>query len=509
MSRRFDRDVLSTALGLRGRVLSALSATSDAQLVRRCGELRNLAAEAKAAARKTNGLPESRAMRFMAGALAVTYYLSKWLAGTRRATPGAEQSLEAVRVRAAELQGLLPTLTEFPQFRQGLTEWAGQALSIAEVQAVRPLVARLATIPVPVLYSIDYDPYAGPRRKRRPQTMRDASDERPEIEQTPLVKLSFAIDGIEFATPQAIRSRVQYGLHVQAEVIHCPEGQRILEIDFITTMAADDYGLPKFVLEMPGQEPRASAAGDGHLIIRASQSQMSPPAHFTVRARFVNEERSAATPAVVIGLYELRLRALDRDSYPILSLYPSVDIQIPKILVEVQAALPDLAPGDFDDFQRCLVYLGRYCGMVQQRGVFKGKAKVNEKKEFQRHLLEFLTMLMGPEVKEAEAVAGGTLDLVFRNIVIELKVEYGIKDRGALRKKYIEQPAQYTSPSIPLGITCILDMTEKKHAPANIANNITLETPTLHGFENQAPAYPSKIAVLVIDGNLKLPSDYS
>jgi hypothetical protein len=508
MSRRFDKEALATTFELRGRILSALTPNSDTELVQERGELRKLVSEMKAAARKSAGLPESQALMLMAKAVAASYYLLKWLAETRRATPGVERFLGAARARASELQGLLSAFAEFPQFQRGLSEWAAEALSVSEPQAVRAVLSRLAAVPVPVLYSVDYDPYGRPRRKRREDAADDAGG-RGAVQPPPLVKLSFAIDGVEFATPQAIRSRVQFGLHLRAEAIQCPPDQRLLEIDFVTTMAPEDYGLSKFVLEMPGRDPRVSAEGDGHLIIRASQSDMSDPAHFTARARFVNEDRSAATPAIVIGLYELRLRALDQDSYQVLSLYPSVDIQIPKILNDVRAALPDLQPSDFRDFQQCLVYLGRYCGMVQQSGVFRGKARVDEKREFQQHLLGHLRMALGPDVREAEAVGGGTLDLVFRNIVVELKVEYGVKDRVALRKKYIDQPTQYAASSIPLGITCILDMTEKTNPPANIANNITLETPTLHGFENGTPNYPTKVAVVIIDGNLKLPSDYS
>jgi len=73
MSRRFDREMLTSSLDLRGRVLSALTPRSDTQVVQRRGELRSLVSEVKAAARKSNGLPESRAMSLMAGALAVCY----------------------------------------------------------------------------------------------------------------------------------------------------------------------------------------------------------------------------------------------------------------------------------------------------------------------------------------------------------------------------------------------------------------------------------------------------
>jgi hypothetical protein len=146
--------------------------------------------------------------------------------------------------------------------------------------------------------------------------------------------------------------------------------------------------------------------------------------------------------------------------------------------------------------------------MVQQSGVFRNK-KVDEKREFQQHLLQHMRGMLGEDVREEETLVGGRLDLRYRRIVIELKVEDTTKDREVLRRKYLEQPAQYAAPSIPLGITCILNMTEKIHPPSNIANNITLETPIVHGFENSAPAYPTKIAVVIIDGNLKLPSDYS
>jgi hypothetical protein len=509
MNRRFDRDVLVSMLGLRCRVLKALTPISDRQVASRAGELRALVSDLRGVAKKTAGLPESTAIRLIAEALAICFYLSKWVASMRRANPGSERYLQAARARASELQNSLAKLSAFAQTRHGLFEWSGQALTVSEVTSIQELFVRLAKIPVPVIYSISHDPYGRARRRHKREATDGKSDRPAEPPPIPLVKLFFSIDGLPFSTPQAIKSRVQYGLRVRAEVNYCPLEQRVLELDYVTTMASEDYGITPFVLKMPGDNPRVSAEGSGHLIVRASQSLLSPPAEFRVRARFLNPDRSASTPAIVIGFYELRLRALDQDSYPVLSRYKTVDIQIPKILNELQAALPDLAPSDFDDFQQCLVLLGRYCGMVQQSGVFKGKKKVDEKKEFQQDLLHYLRMHLGEDVREAETVAGGSLDLRFKNIVIELKVAYAVKDRSALRKKYTAQPAQYTGSSIPLGITCILDMTEKEHPPANIANDITLETPPLHGYEQTPAPYPTKIAVVIIDGNLKLPSDYS
>jgi hypothetical protein len=118
-------------------------------------------------------------------------------------------------------------------------------------------------------------------------------------------------------------------------------------------------------------------------------------------------------------------------------------------------------------------------------------------------------MHLGPTVVEAADITGGELDLQYKSIVIELKVEYEIKDRTVLRSKYIAQTAQYSSTCIPLSITCILDMTEKDEPPANVANNISLEDVPVHGYTAEAAPYPSKVAVIIVDGNTKRPSDYS
>ena len=375
--------------------------------------------------------------------------------------------------------------------------------------AVRALLQRLAKIPLPVIYSVGHDPYANAHRRRRWQVELEGTSARHSSPcPTPLVKLDFALDEQPLATPQTIQSGRQYGLRVRAQVIRCPADQRVLQLQYITTMSASDYWITPFVLEMPGQELRATAEGSGQLIIRTSQSTLSPPALFKVRARFANPEQSTATVAEVIGYNELRLRALDQASLPLLTRYPMMDVQIPRIVTEVQTSLPDLPPNELDDFVDCLVFLGKYCAMVQQTAVFK-REKVDEKREFQQHLLQHMRMALGEEVREEETLSGGRLDLRYRRLVIELKVETAIKDREELRKKYTEQPTQYAASSIPLGITCILDMTQKTYPPSNIANNITLETPIVHGFENLPPAYPTKSAVVIIDGNLRLPSEYS
>ncbi|KYF83482.1 hypothetical protein BE17_17765 [Sorangium cellulosum] len=279
-----------------------------------------------------------------------------------------------------------------------------------------------------------------------------------------------------------------------------------VEVDFLSTLDPQLYVVPKY--RWTRAEVESSSAKKGGLLFKFAQSLQSEPIALATRARFLAANDARMLSATVIGHANLQVRALDQSSYPVLTRYPMIDIQIPKILEEVRNSLPDLRPSDYDDFMNCLVILGRYAGMVQQTGVFKGK-DVDERRDFQQHLLQHLRMQLGPDVHEEETLAGGRLDLRFRNVIIELKVEHSVKDRSKLRTKYVRQPAQYSASGIPVSVVCILDMTEKLQPPSNVANNITLEAPALHGYDSAIPVYPSKVAVVIIDGNLRSPSSYS
>ena len=85
-----------------------------------------------------------------------------------------------------------------------------------------------------------------------------------------------------------------------------------------------------------------------------------------------------------------------------------------------------------------------------------------------------------------------------------------IKNRETLINKYINQTTSYVSgQSKQFGISCILDLVEKKVPPAPGINNLFFKEPELHGFKYSVLDYKIIIAVVFIDGNTINPSDYS
>ena len=458
-------------------------------------------------------LHDASAAREVSRALDVLVSAGRWVHAVLRAESDASRFFNAAKAQAQILLSEMRAapLTPYLAMRSALVVWLETVSRVNDVTAIEQAALDLAQIQLPVFYFSWVDPYADIKRVRDElrQPRRSGGDvTNPEAADLTVrvVKLLFSVDGAPWATPQAVRSMVQYDVEARAEVGEWPTGMEVVEVDFLSTQDPQTYLAPQY--RWTRGEVESGTVKRGCILFRVAQSLHSKPISLATRARFLASEGLRMFQATVIGHADLQVRALDQSSYPVLTRYPMIDIQIPKVLEEVRQALPDLRPADFDDFMSCLVILGRYAGMVQQTGVFKGK-NVDEKRDFQQHLLQHLRMHLGADVHEEETLAGGRLDLRFRNVVIELKVECHVKDRTKLKTKFVRQPAQYSASGIPVSVVCILDMVEKTQPPSNVANNITLETPSLHGHETVAPMYPSKVAVVIIDGNLKSPSAYS
>lgn len=499
--RQFKRDALRRAAALRQRLLAVLIEPQPHVTEASAEELGSLAREYHEYAEFLGMIEEVNTFTNFADSLKICFHLYKWVYTTMSALPDGRRFLEAAQAQALFMQNTLNKKEEVNTSVQNLLLlWLQQVRDIQSLSEVDNIVKSLGSIELPSVY------FVAPKPKDFRAPYYKAEGENDKLRDTYVVKVAFQIEGQYLVIPQAIRSEIQHDLICELMVFAWPEGCGLLQIDYISTLATGMFHISSFVFS---QKDGNSQIKKGYCVFPYAQSLSSEPHIIKVRARFVSEADQQSIMARVIGHTELQIRSLNEKSYPILSGYPTVDIQIPQILNDVQQNTPHINPQDLADFTRCLVYLARYTGMVLQTSVFKGR-KVKETRDFQQHMLSSLRMTeMGAEVTEGERTSGGILDLRYRNIVIELKVETGISDRDKLRTAYISQPSQYTAHSVPLSFTCILDMTEKQNPPANIANNITLEVPALHGFEAVQPLYPSKVVVIIIDGNIRSPSDYS
>ena len=275
MNRRFDIQILSSTLTLRGRTLRALLPNSDKAIAAGAGELRALVSELRTVASQTAGLPEARALRLMSEALRICFYLPTGLpdeTGRGEGPPfpeGRKGSLGFSSRRPVQIFGLPPNPAGPCRLDQpgsrGLGRVGGQrpASASGEGPDARHLLDQ-------------HNPNGRAHRRLKPD---EGGLEHPALSApTDAARQTRLHRGrATLATPQVIASGRQYGLRVWAQGHHIPADQRALELDYVTTMATADYGITPFLLEMPGNDRRASVEGSGHLIIRAASPGSAHP----------------------------------------------------------------------------------------------------------------------------------------------------------------------------------------------------------------------------------------
>jgi len=111
-------------------------------------------------------------------------------------------------------------------------------------------------------------------------------------------------------------------------------------------------------------------------------------------------------------------------------------------------------------------------------------------------------------VERGNRTAGGFLDVVHDRINAELKVARQTAVTVETSHKYLGQPTDYAADTgSQLSILVVLDMTQKQTPPGVLENYLGWMRPAVAGLDNAR--YPSLVGVVIINGNLPVPSGYS
>lgn len=160
-------------------------------------------------------------------------------------------------------------------------------------------------------------------------------------------------------------------------------------------------------------------------------------------------------------------------------------------------------------FRRMLIGIARVAASMHVRRDYAQDSEISEI-ILHRDLLKQLDMQpqLAGRVWDGRRQGGGPTDLIHDSINAELKVEKKTVVTLDNAHRYLGQPAHYAAAAgSQLAILCILDMTTKTAPVGVMGNYIGLMDPTLHGLVDAA--YPARVAVLIINGNLPLPSDWA
>ena len=210
----------------------------------------------------------------------------------------------------------------------------------------------------------------------------------------------------------------------------------------------------------------------------------------------------------VIGYNQLEFRVLNADDQLFFSGYKRLDLHVAELLKNLVNSHPNVR-NEIQELLPVIEALTCLLGVYAQQAIFKTTTVISEL-DFQSKVLPDLRLKLGQDVKEGIKQAGGSTDICYRGVIIELKVERHNGDRQRICQKYTKQSTQYQGiESRQVSTVLVLDLTPKELPPGDIKNDILLVDVPTHGGDDTTKKYPSKAFVFIVNGNIKNPSDYS
>ncbi|GDY33921.1 hypothetical protein [Gandjariella thermophila] len=373
--------------------------------------------------------------------------------------------------------------------------------------AADAILARWVPLPIPVPV------VTGPRRRdlRALAAMRGSAtvDEPDRPAPTPVAVVLASVDSQLISGPEVLRADRVYDLQMEVQSGIWPDWADRLDGELLTHLTPAEITTPEFTWS------RGEHAGDGEtytkngpLVLRFSlgPGQPAPPLLVRLTWRGARDGEPVSQVLDITGHRELRLRPFDHSRDRVTD-YPVFDERLLSYYEQLTRAGYDA--DQLQAFCRLLTAICRVSLRMTWEKKYRRGTKVSER-TFHDDLHERLLAdpELGGRVDRGNPLALGYLDVRHDGITAELKVERKTPVTRDTAPKYMGQPTQYAAADgARLSILTILDMSPKVLPIGTPENYLFTLEPRLHGLDN--PEAPSRVAVLVVNGNMPTPSSWS
>jgi hypothetical protein len=462
-------------------------------------------------------LSTAAAYEHYAEALDVVACLVRADAATRRADSSTSTAqLQAAHRRAAVLAEQLMGV-EVGEAKQafrdplvaGLATVADSART-AGVEGTAILAQQLLSVGLPM--RVIHGPW---RRGPVAPTGRSSADA-DESRCNPIVVCLLSIDDCPLTEHAQVLQRDQlYTITVDVRGAGWPTWADRLELEPVSQLTEMELALPIFEFDRPSglaEEDDYQLSASGALVVRFRLAPGRPATPVRLTGRFTgppndpaysrNRRRAAVD---VAGHPQVRLRPFD-PTRDLLTDYRQVDERLLELFGRLHGRFPD---AQLEPFARLLTAIVLDAERIQFDKMYKLGSRISEAtfhQDLESRLRDDPTL--GGRISRRDRRALGFVDLDHDQITAELKVERTTPVTEVNCHKYLGQPTQYASGADKrLSILVVLDMSRKEAPPGALENYVWLLQPSAHGLTN--PAYPSVVAVVVINANNRVPSGWA
>ena len=426
------------------------------------------------------------------------FHIIKWIDKQFSGTVGAKANLNAAKINLEQFDFESCVYSE--SFLLEINDFISSVRGLTYVKDVEDTIKKFSQISFPAYITVEYDPYEHARNNDLL-----SNDETSEVSNPIIVSVEFSINNEPWANPQVLRPSEVYEIMGRITVNKWPHEYTKLKLYPFSVQSNALYEL-----YLPDITKGETSNISGHVVFKYPQHSFDQSMVVKLVASFTNDEGKNFLPTI-IGYDQLIAKVLDPNAHYFLSGFKNMNKAIIDIAVKIERELPQVDKEEKEDFLRLLSGILNYQGFCLQHGTYKNQSNVTENL-FRDNLIQHLVGIsyLGEDIVKEAHYAGGRVEIIYKGISAELKVERSLSDRQKIIDKYSRQAVTYSSSNTKsLSILVILEVIEKKKPVAAPQNNIYFENSILHGFEGRTPPFPSKLAVVIIEGNTKKPSDYS
>jgi hypothetical protein len=475
--------ILSGAYAARIEAVEALLAATDRR-VDNGVHLRTLAGSLDDVATRYGDVRVAVAYSALASLMRTLAMLVDW----RAAVLGAAIDADRFRRSARELHRAWRDEYGEREEVAALAQAAAPIPELDDTQGVGPLCQAIGSVPLPIGI------YAEDTRRRIPRFDVDDKDDRPPPPpELTVAFIRFNVDGQPADQTHFLTPKEAHDLEIEVRISRWPNHAQALTLSPVTIEARSTHDFPTFRFERPSGDPPYHLGDRGRAVLHVAQGLRAQPFEFRYAASF--EPTGVEQPVAVVGHRNLRMDGIDR---PITG-YHGVDRRILAIR-EVIRQRPLVTPGDVTSTLTLLAALGSLAGQAVQDNVFSNPI---DEAAFQKYVRSYLRQRpeIGSKLEEHPRAAGGTTDLSFERIRLELKSENDRPLKLSDCQQFVGQTASYTAGSDKrVGVLCVLDG----------SNKIGHAFPPEDGIGILKTADDAiAIVTVLLQGNLPRPSDLS
>lgn len=429
----------------------------------------------------------AQAWRAYSAALLALAHFGRWDAATIAAQPEADRYLRAAHRGAEIALDLIDPHHPACQVIAAALQQIATSTSLSDADTAAACLSKAPLV----------TPLIAPETRTSHPPITDISAPTPEARAVCLV----SFDDGPLVAPAVVRPGVVHSFTLTARVLDWPEDMPELILRPVTVWPGTAVQATEVRAPRPtdAQHGIREVAGVTRVVLHATDP-IGEPLSFMITAELIGEQQQKIP---VLGYETFAVRAYD----PTLDVVTGVEV-LDGRLRDIFATIRGKVPADeLSAFARLMSATCRAAVRIQADNVFGKGTKVPED-HFQDQMQARLGMaseLQGRLHRRHQA--GGITDLIHDDIVLELKVEKGTPVTIERASHYVGQPVQYaTGGGRQLSLLCILDMSTKAAPLGILANSVYLLEPETHPGDAE---HPSWVGVIVIGGNLPVPSDWS